>query len=167
MAYCSAVLPMSPRLESRITGTLGATARIWATRRSSCGSARCAGKVGDLRFVGQDQIGRGVHHGGTEVEDASGVAPPTIGKLGGFGVQADAQKGAVLALGKAQLVDEAHFGIEGKGGRNPNPVFRRRRASSRVHKFHRQTQVRPGLGLVGTGAKQDFGMVGDYTGRPR
>jgi hypothetical protein len=44
------------------------------------------GKVGNLRFEGNHQVGGGVHHGGAKVEDAAGVTAPGTRKFGGFWV---------------------------------------------------------------------------------
>ena len=65
-------------------------------------------KVGDLRFEGDHQVGSGIHNGCTEIEDPAGVTPHRVRKLRRFGVQPHTQKGAVLALGGAQLVKKFH-----------------------------------------------------------
>ena len=53
-AYCSAVLPMSPRLASRITGTSAALRMRHQAFELVFGALR--GEVGDLRLEGQHQI---------------------------------------------------------------------------------------------------------------
>jgi hypothetical protein len=66
------------------------------------------GKVGNLRLEGYDQISRRIDDGRTEIEYAAGIAPHRVRKLGRLGVQPHTQKGAVLALGSAQLVKKFH-----------------------------------------------------------
>jgi hypothetical protein len=69
------------------------------------------GKVGDLGFEAADQVGGGIHDGGAKVVNLVGVAFAAVRKFGGFGVQAHAEHGAVLALGGAQHVEEGHGSI--------------------------------------------------------
>ena len=66
------------------------------------------GKVSDLRLEAADQVGCGVHDGGAKVVDLVGIAFVAVRKFGGFGVQAHAKHGAVLALGGAQHVKKGH-----------------------------------------------------------
>jgi hypothetical protein len=61
MAYCSAVLPMSPRLASRITGV--SSDGLLVNVIDQCFElvfGALGGEVGDLRLERADQIGGGV-----------------------------------------------------------------------------------------------------------
>ena len=62
IAYCSAVLPMSPRLASRITGMPGCF-RGCARSAPPAGPRRAGGEVGDLRLEAAHQVGRGIDDG--------------------------------------------------------------------------------------------------------
>ena len=66
------------------------------------------GKVRNLGFEGQRQVGRGVHDGGTKVVDMPSIARrislEVVGEFSGIRVQPHAQQRAVLALGLMQLV---------------------------------------------------------------
>ena len=82
------------------------------------------GEIGDLRLEGRDQIGRGIDDGRAEVVDLVRIALQPARKALGLRVQADAQHGAVLALGGGQHLEEGHAGIVGSGacaipGRQP------------------------------------------------
>ena len=73
IAYCSAVLPMSPRLASRITGMPGWLVDVRDQRlQLVLGAAR--GEVGDLRLEAAHQVGRGIDDALAEFED--GVVTP-------------------------------------------------------------------------------------------
>ena len=71
------------------------------------------GKVGDLGFECNRQIGSSVHDGGTKIVDFVGVAVNVFRETRGLWVQAYTQQTGVLLLGCAQHGEEVHGVILG------------------------------------------------------
>jgi len=68
-------------------------------------------KVGDLRFEGDYQVGRGIDNGGAKVENFVGTTVKGSRKFARIGVQAHAQHGPVLAFCVVQALDKSHGAI--------------------------------------------------------
>ena len=83
------------------------------------------GKVGNLRFEGDHQIGCGLHNGSAKIKNAAGIAAQRAREAGRLWVQSHAHHGLVAALSCAQPVKKAHRAIV-----RSRPVARRSVAHS-------------------------------------
>jgi hypothetical protein len=97
MAYCSAVLPMSPRLASRITGSCRMAAVDMGDQCFELIFGAASGKIGDLRLEAADEVCRRVDNGPAELEDAVRLALEVDRQARRVGIEADAEQAVALA----------------------------------------------------------------------